>query len=120
MALLNIDKNTLKLTVKVGVLEEYTPDQEIKEIYEEAQGLKSKLESNLKRIVGKVKNQAEAIEILKQDEEKAKKWKSYLEKTYAKQYIKLHNRVTNKNKEICSNFAVFLEKANNLAKEGNG
>lgn len=104
MALLNIDRNKIALTVKVGVLEEYKPDQDIAQLHEEVEQLRDKFKKSMKRIIGETENLAEAQKILQTDADKLNKWTKYIEKTYSKQLEKLQQKVVQKNKEICPNF----------------
>lgn len=104
MALLYIDPNNITLNIKVGVLEDYAPDDEIKQLNKDVEDLKQKFKKNLKRIIGDHDNQQEALKVLETDEEKRKKWSGYVNKTYFKQFNKIQDRVTEKNKKICPNF----------------
>lgn len=109
MAFLSIDKNRLELTVKVGILEKYKPDSEIVEIFEEVESLRKRLMKNRKRIVGNIKDNREALDVLQKDEEKAEKWGKYINKTYAKQLSVIQKKIDNKNEKICANFSEFVK-----------
>jgi len=103
MALLNIDRNSLTLQVKVGVLETYKPDEDIEHIHKEVEKLRDKFQKNMKRIIGKG-NPAELQQVLNTDEKKLNRWTTYIENTFSKQLKEIQLRIVDKNKKICGNF----------------
>ena len=120
MALLFIDKNKISLNIKVGVLEEYKPDDSIVEMYKEIEDLRKKFLSNMSKIIGNTDNQSEALKILKSDSKKLNKWKKYLNNTYLKQLSKIQEKVNTKNSQICPNYTEvmgFNEQTTNEKKE---
>tara|TARA_R100000951_G_scaffold19275_1_gene16088 strand:- start:4595 stop:4933 length:339 start_codon:yes stop_codon:yes gene_type:complete len=110
MAYLSIDKNRIELTVKVGILENYKPDKEIKELFEEVESLKKKLRSAKSRIIGKSKDNNHALQILQKDKAKTEKWQKYLNNTYAKQLQEVQKKIDNKNLKICPNYKDVMDK----------
>lgn len=110
MAFLSINRDQICLEVKVGVLESYQPDEEIKQLFEEIKLLKKNFKTKLQNIVGKVGTQKEAVEILEKNEKKREKWEKYVQNIFTPDYKAVNDKVHKKNSEICPNFKDFFNK----------
>lgn len=104
MAYLSIDPIKIKLKVQIGVLEEYCPDDEIEQLFEDVEKLRDRLKKNRNRIIGKVKDNQDAMKKLGRSKKKNEQWSKYVKNTYAKQLSGIQQRIETKNKEICPNF----------------
>ena len=109
MALITIDSKTLHTEVKVGILENYSPDNEVRDIYKEVESLKEKVKNKLKKIVGENKSDTEILVLIKNDEKKRDKWVKYLETTYNKQLSNILEKIKKKNEEICPGYSDMIK-----------
>lgn len=108
MAILTIDSKNLELTLKVGILEEYTPTQEMKDIYNSTKDLKNKTDVRIKEIVGDIKDQSAAVDLLEKDAEKQEEWKKFLENEYNVVLAKIIESIRTINKKICPDYERFI------------
>ena len=103
MALIQLDPDNLDIEVRVGVLEFYIPDEEIKDIYKDIEILKVKTKNVMVKLWGNISVE-KANKLLETDKRLQKKWKKFLEKEYNKKLKKILNKIDCKNKEICPGY----------------
>ena len=103
MALLILDANKLLLEVRVGILEDYTPDKEIIAINSRLGELKLKTESKLKEITG-VEDFAEGMEQLKNDKDKNDTMLKYIVEEFKGKLESIVTRIDKKNNKICPGY----------------
>lgn len=108
MALLTIDSKTLELKLMVGVLEEYKPNKEIKDIYKLSEKLKVKTTDKIKQLFGDINDQKEIIATLNKQEEKKKEWTKFLEKEYNVDLTLILDKIRAVNRLICPDYEGFI------------
>jgi len=109
VALLNIDSKTLKLTLSVGILEEYKPTEKIKEVYNLVKDLSDITNSKLKSFIGDAVGQ-EALDILDSDAEKKEKWTHFLNNDYNEKLATIIEKIRAVNREICPDYKALVNK----------
>ena len=110
MALLILNAKTLTLDVKVGVLEEYKPDKEIKAISRDVDELRKLISDKIVEIIGEKKTPSEVAAILGADKDKAEQWQLFLKGDFGKNLAKINERIKSKNIKICPKFEEFIKK----------
>ena len=110
MALLNLDTNTLDLSMRVGVLESYSPSQEMKELVDKIENLKNNVKYKARQIIGEVVSQKEAVEILKKDANKNNEWQKFLNESYGAELSNLIETVAAINKSLCPGYEEHVAK----------
>lgn len=103
MALLQFDSKRCEVTVRVGVLEEYKPDKEIKRIHKKAKALRTEAEEKLSELT-ETKDGKEALKVLKENEETARQWREYLEGPFNSELREIIGSIKKKNEKICPGF----------------
>lgn len=109
MALLTINSKTLELTLQVGVLEEYKPTKGIKEVFELTKQLKDETNSRIKQIIGGTKDQQEAVNKLKENQDKTKEWEKFLHDKYNVDLLVIIEKIREINRDICPDYEDFIK-----------
>ena len=114
MALLRLDLQRYELEVKVGVLEEYQPDREIKAIFNKLNKLKEQAEKKIATLVKADKDTPlnELQQKLSEDEKANEKFKQFVEAKFVPEMKKLINRINKKNEKICPGFKDKVKELN--------
>ena len=109
MALLVLDPKALTLEARVGILEKYSPDKDIKNIHKKVEALRKLTHETLGNIIGESKSQGEILEILKGDPDKAAQWKKFIDDVYVEKMREISKDIKKKNIEICPNFKKHIK-----------
>lgn len=104
MALLRLDAKNLTLNLQVGVLEEYKPDRELKNIHKKLETIKADAEKELARLTGEDLSMEQMKERLAEDKQLEEKWKAYLATEFTTELQKLVKRINKKNEKICPGY----------------
>ena len=110
MALLTINSKNLELTLKVGILEEYKPTPEIINLHGMVKELDHKTNIKIKEIVGELKDQQKAVDILAKDENKRDQWKNFLVSEYNVDLAMIIDKIRDINKSLCPDYEKFIKK----------
>lgn len=105
-----LDLKTIDLEMKVGVLENYRPNKEIKALFKDVQDLKQEFSNKLLSIVGDVKTSQEAGQVLNEDAKKRDEWTLYLKDDFESKFRLIKERVYKVNQRICPNFDEVMSK----------
>ena len=108
MALIKIDSKTLNMQVNVGVKEEYTPDEEILEIYNKVEDLKKKTNDTVLQLC-KTEDANEAASIIDADKVVKEEWVKFLDNTYKVELLAILELVKEKNKKICPGYEAHIQ-----------
>ena len=109
MALLIVNPETLDFNVKVGVLETYSPDEEVMAIHGKVEDLRQKTREFLVDLIGIAESDEEAWEKLKADEDKEKQWMDFLNVEYKAALDDIMDDVKTKNVKICPGYDMVLK-----------
>ena len=104
MALLRLNTQTMNLELQVGVLEEYKPDREIKNIHKKLEAIKEDAHKKLVQLTSDDLTMEQMKEQLAKDKETEDEWKKYLGSEFSEELKKLVRRINKKNEKICPDF----------------
>ena len=99
------------MSIEVGVLESYQPDDSIKELYNIATKLREDTTAEILAISGE-DDIPKSMKKLNEDPELMQKWTEYLQGTYGPKLNDLLTQVSEKNKVICPGYADYLNSMN--------
>lgn len=108
MALIKLDVKTLQMSVEVGILEEYKPDDSITALLKEANTLRDNTTAYVLALTN-TSSMQEAIQALNADQPKLDQWNEYMKVTYIPAVQSLASKITEKNKQICPGYKEHLE-----------
>ena len=108
MALIEFDSARLLIFVRLGIIESYKPDKDMKKIYADTETLRKKTEEKMIKLFGEV-DSGKAMEKIKKDPNLEAQWKKYLEEEYNKDVSAIINSIREKNKEICPGYKELLD-----------
>lgn len=103
MAYLSLNSKTLELSLKVGVLEEYSPSEDIIFVAQQVEQLKDHTKQIMVQLFGEGTSKVEISKRLSEDLDLEKKWRDYLETDYNKELSIIIDRIKDVNKRICPN-----------------
>lgn len=97
--LLKFDHNNLNLYVMTGPLENYKPNKQIKQLYNETLSLKDQIESFAEEN-WKTKKKDELEKIFEEKPEEKEKFDKYLQDEYIPKVLKIREEVKNINESL--------------------
>ena len=103
MAYLDLDSKNLVLTVKLGPLEHYRPDKEIKQIFKDVKSLGDETKEFMVKLWGE-KSLEEIQKLLDTDKEINAKWVTFLQSVYNKKLEAVIKKIKAKNIKIYNGF----------------
>lgn len=101
MAYLRLNPSNLNMDVLVGLMEEYKPSEEIKEVHEKVELLKKETQEFLDKYWSKKTNE-ELQKIFKNSDGERKLWQDYLENEYNPKLKLIIEKVEGLNKSMSS------------------
>jgi hypothetical protein len=102
-----LNHKTLELIVKVGILESYQPDEEIRALHADVEQVRHDAEEQLKTLYGNDATTAQIVEIFKKDPIKATPWKEYLKELHGVRLRQIKDKIDLKNRQLCANYEEF-------------
>ena len=103
MALLILDPKSLELKILVGVLEDYAPDKEIKDINNGVVKLKARTSEFMEELTG-LQDMKECMEFFKTNKDKNDEFVSFIKGEFNDGLVKFNKRIESKNIKICPNY----------------
>lgn len=103
MALLKFNPHNLNLELTVGILEEYKPSEEIRQLHNDVE----KVRSHLDKFIKKHWKDMPVMEIKKRlakEPKEEEKFKKYIKNTHQPKLVKLIQRIDKINHKICPNY----------------
>lgn len=103
MALITLNHKNLNLEVRVGILETYKPNKDVKKIYKDIEKLKNNVSEKLKEIT-KSNDLNGANLTLSQNKDMMFEFKQYIDTEYNKQVLELLKFIDSVNEQICPGY----------------
>lgn len=110
MALLVLNPATLDIEVKVGILEEYKPNQEIEQLFQKIEQLKKELTDKMKEISGAT-DFLRVNTALSSDPEKHESMKRFMKIEYHNKLKQLQIEVQTINSQICPGYQQYKKES---------